>query len=160
INPVRVQRVYCPCCTMRLRIARLPEESALWHTIAEKHDDPGYQDNRVVVADVERPKTARWPFTFDPTISETVERLEKDARCFGDFSPSIGSMFDTHKDDVFFVASEHARRFSIEQDALAPFSIGDSVRDYQVLQGSYVLKPYLADWSLANERSFPKLFRY
>src|SRR5262249_37614083 len=111
-------------------LRRLPEESPLWHTIADKHDDPGYQDNRVVVADVERPKTARWPFTFDPTISETVERLEKDARCFGDFSPSIGSMFDTHKDDVFFVASEHARRFSIEQDALAPFSIGDSVRDY------------------------------
>ena len=92
----------------------LPEESPLWHTIAEHHDETGFQNERIVVSDVPRRKTAKWPFTFDPTLAETVERLEKGAQELSDFSTSIGSMFDTHKDDVFFVTSDRARRFSIE----------------------------------------------
>jgi hypothetical protein len=69
-------------------------------------------------------------------------------------------MFDTHKDDAFMLSADSARRHKIEKQGLAAFSIGDQIRNWQVLASSLVLKPYDAKWRLLAEQSHPRLFGY
>lgn len=78
-----------------------PEDSPLWHTIEKNHDEPGYTDSRVVVADRPRADMAIWPWNFDATAQPTVKVLESSGKTLKQYCESFGSMFDTHKDDVF-----------------------------------------------------------
>ena len=41
-----------------------PEESPLWYTLAAQHDNPGFSDSRVVVADRPRNEMGKWPWNF------------------------------------------------------------------------------------------------
>jgi hypothetical protein len=43
-----------------------PEESALWRTLAAKHDEPGFANAQVVVIDQTRKQMCTWPWKFVP----------------------------------------------------------------------------------------------
>ncbi len=137
-----------------------PEESPLWHTIEARHDQSGFIDERIVVADHERAKLAKWPWNFDASVEPTILIVESQAGALATFSESYGSMFDTHKDEVFMVPPDCARRFRIEREALIPFSVGDQVRNWQLLGNGYVLKPYDQKWQLRKEDKNSRVFKY
>jgi hypothetical protein len=137
-----------------------PEESPLWHTISEHHDRPGYEDSKIVVSDRLRIHMAKWPWNFDASAEPTVQALEAGAQPFSVFVQSFGSMFDTHKDDIFMITGDSARRHLIEKDDLAPFAIGDQIRNWQLVGYDLVLKPYDKAWALRKEDPKSHLFRY
>jgi hypothetical protein len=69
-------------------------------------------------------------------------------------------MFDTHKDDVFMLSGSSARRHQVAVEDLAPFHVGDEIRDWQLPECSLVLKPYDERWKLRKEEKGSPLFRY
>jgi hypothetical protein len=137
-----------------------PEESPLWQTLSDHHDDPGFSDSRVVVADRSREEMAVWPWRLDSSTAPTMEIVDDADTRLSAFVRSFGSMFDTHKDDVFFISGDSARRHSIEVDGLAPVVIGDQIRNWSLLGHSFVLKPYDENWKLRKEEKQSYLFRY
>jgi hypothetical protein len=137
-----------------------PEESPLWHILAAQHDHPGYLDSRVVVADIPRAEMAKWPLNFDASARPTLEALEASSRTLSTYIQSYGSMFDTHKDDVFMMPGGFARRYQIELDSLVPVVVGDEIRDWQLLSGNFVLRPYDTKWKLRKEDKSSHLFGY
>jgi len=137
-----------------------PEESPLWHILAAEHDHPGYLDSRVVVADIPRAELEKWPLNLDASTKSTLEALEASSRSLSDYIQSYGSMFDTHKDDVFMVSADCTRRYRIEQDSLVPVVVGDEIRDWQLLSRNFVLRPYDTKWKLRKEDKSSHLFGY
>lgn len=137
-----------------------PEESPLWQTISEHHDQPGYEDSKIVASDRLRTQMAKWPWNFDASAEPTVQALEADAQALSAIVQSFGSMFDTHKDDIFMISGDSARRHLIERDNLAPFAIGDQIRNWQLVGYDLVLKPYDKAWALRKEDPESHLFGY
>lgn len=137
-----------------------PEESPLWHTIARVHEEPDFLDARVVVADKSREEMSKWPWSFDASVKPTLELVDSHATPLSEITRSYGSMFDTHKDDVFMIQGDHARRYCLEVQALAPVAIGDCIRDWAVKSSGYVLRPYDAKWNLLEENGRSSLFKY
>jgi hypothetical protein len=137
-----------------------PEESPLWATLSNHHDHPGFSDARVVVADRSRSEMAIWPWRMDANSGPTLTVIERSDEPLSRFAKAFGSMFDTHKDDVFFISGDIARRSTIQADGLAPVVIGDQIRNWGLLGYSYVLKPYDEDWKLAAENKTSGLFKY
>jgi len=137
-----------------------PEESPLWQSLSEHHDDPGFSDSRVVVADRPRTEMAVWPWRLDSSTAPTMEIVDGADTRLSAFVRSFGSMFDTHKDDVFFISGDSARRHGIEVDGLSPVVIGDQIRNWSLLGHSFVLKPYDGNWKLRKEDKESYLFRY
>jgi len=137
-----------------------PEESPLWATLSSCHDDPGFTNSRVVVADRTRTEMAKWPWRMDATSGPTLAIIERFDEPLSRFAKAFGSMFDTHKDDVFFVSGDTARRNQIQPKHVAPVVIGDLIRNWHLLGFSYVLRPYDEGWKLAVEDKTSGLFRY
>jgi hypothetical protein len=137
-----------------------PEESPLWQTISAHHDQPGYEDSKIVASDRLRIQMAKWPWNFDASAEPTVQALEADAQPLSSIVQSFGSVFDTHKDDIFMITGDSARRHLIERDDLAPFAIGDQIRNWQLVAYDLVLKPYDKAWALRREDPKSNLFRY
>lgn len=137
-----------------------PEDSPLWHSLSEHHDDPGFSDARVVVADRPRSELAVWPWRLDSSTAPTMEIVDHAGNRLSAFVRSFGSMFDTHKDDVFFISGDSARRHHIEVDGLASVIIGDQIRNWSLLGHSFVLKPYDEKWKLRAEDNKSPLFQY
>ncbi len=137
-----------------------PEESPLWQTLSKYHDQHGFSDTRVVVADRTRKEMAAWPWRMDASSGPTLDIVERSEDSLSRFASAFGSMFDTHKDDVFFISGDRARRHEIEPTGLAPVVIGDQIRNWSLIGNSYVLKPYDEGWNLSTEDKGSGLFRY
>jgi hypothetical protein len=137
-----------------------PEDSSLWKTIAEHHDVPGFQDSRIVVADRSRTELAKWPVSLDATTIPTARELERDSESLSQYIASYGSMFDTHKDDVFMTSEDCTRRYGLEPDTVSIFAIGDEIRNWRLRASSFVLRPYDAKWQLRKESNRSPLFSF
>ena len=136
-----------------------PEESPLWTKLAVHHDAPGYVDDQIVVGDVPRSEMNGWPWNFDSRARPTFELLVSSKQPLSKFLGAYGSMFDTHKDDVFMPPVHVIRRFGIEGSALMPFAIGDEIRNWNLVGSNLVLKPYDTKWRL-QEEDHSRLFQY
>ena len=137
----------------------VPEDSPLWHTLAAHHDEPGFANTAVVVSDRKRSEMSKWPWTFDSSTAPTLHLLSAERIPLLRFLNSYGSLFDTHKDDVFMPPPELIRRFDIETEGIARFAVGDQIRNWQLLDSGFVLKPYDEKWNLLEEGN-SRLFEY
>lgn len=136
----------------------IPEESPLWSSLSEHHDDAGYEDGRIVVAQRTMSELSRWPLKFDTTGQATRELIERNAIRLTDLIEGCGSLFDTHKDEAFVLPPDVARRRGIEIEFLAPFIAGDQFRNWFVFSRDLVLRPYDQDWKLLKEDGQSRLF--
>jgi len=103
---------------------------------------------------------AKWPLSFDASTRPTIEALETRSGTLSSHTQSYGSMFDTHKDDVFMMSADFARRYQIEQDSLVPVAVGDEIRNWQLQSTNFVLRPYDTKWKLRKEDKASRLFGY
>jgi hypothetical protein len=137
-----------------------PEDSTLWSTIEAHHDDKDYADERVVIADRSREEMSKWPWNFDSTTSVLLALLERHTTKVGDLIKGYGSIFDTHKDDVYFTTADYMRRFGIEGEHCAPFVVGDAIRDYSEESCGFAIRPYDDGWDLLPEDLEKGIFRH
>jgi hypothetical protein len=118
-----------------------PEESTLWHTIAERHDETGFTSEQVVVADWSARDIAKWPWG----ILQDQEEQEKDstAELLATFcSEPVGAQFITGKDEVFVLPPHYVRRLQIPTTAVKAYGTGEDVRNWAALPSELIIFPY------------------
>jgi len=124
-----------------------PEESALWHTLAREHDNPGFNNGQVVVADRKRDELSKHPWNFDASAEETKQMLE--SKCLTQLSEftnqNIGRDSSSQADDVYYPPVGLARRFRIDHRFLKPLIVGEQVRNWEIDSSNYALWPYTKD---------------
>jgi hypothetical protein len=120
-----------------------PEESPLWHTLAAQHDNPGFQNEQIVVSDRDRKEMAKWPWNLDSTAEVTRKKIEHAAVRLIDFiEGQVGVCTMTNCDDVFPMTADQARRFEIPIQLLRVFQEGDAIRNWSLTSDWLVLTPY------------------
>jgi len=127
-----------------------PEESELWYTIAERHDQPGFSSERVVVTDWSGRDIAKWPWG----IIQYQEQQEKDSsaeRLATFCSEPIGAQFITGKDEVFVLPGHYIRRLQIPTATVKAYGTGEDVRDWVALPSELIIFPYDKDLAPLKE---------
>jgi len=118
-----------------------PEESALWYTIAAHNDDPGFGDERIVVADRLRKEMHKWPWNFagrKAVVPESVSSNRLEDFC----AEPIGAQFITGKDEAYVLSGHLLRRLNIPGNLTRAYATGEDVRNWSALPNDYILFPY------------------
>ncbi|HEV3146218.1 MAG TPA: hypothetical protein VGZ47_20190 [Gemmataceae bacterium] len=123
-----------------------PEESPLWKTLEEKHDSPGYSDEKIVVDDRPRATMNKHPWLFDNRGERTHALLtSKGSRRLREFTENtIGRDASTQCDDVYYLPEHLQRRIGVETEYLKPLIVGELIRNWHFAEGFRALWPYNA----------------
>ncbi len=139
-----------------------PEESPLWQSIADHHDEVQYEDKRVVVSLRDRRELAKWPWEF-----VKVEKHAHDSPVFaGDstienfIDEPVGHMAITRTDDVFILPDHLARFCEIEVQHLRSLGTGETVRNWSPLRYPLIVFPYQGDLRPLIPTKNPNCIRY
>ena len=109
----------------------VPERSPLWATLQAHHDQPGYSDERIMVADRLCSATAKWPWNFDVSTEPTRRMIEGTDGCLLDhLTGPVGYVCITKGDEVFFQPHHLIRRLSPNASYVLPLSTGNSIRNW------------------------------
>jgi hypothetical protein len=121
-----------------------PEESLVWHALAEHHDRPGYGDTRVTIGDRERADMASWPWNLDSGSEPTKEIIEEhsSARLISSLGGGVGFDLVTGSDEFFVLPPDVARRLILPIPALRPYLTGEDIRDWGLNPTEVALFPY------------------
>jgi hypothetical protein len=127
-----------------------PEESALWRTLSEKHDEPGFANAQVVVLDRTRQQMCTWPWKFIPDTGD--EPSTSSTQRLSSYSAEpIGAQFITGKDDAFVVSADYVRRAKISPSYLRAYGTGEDVRNWVAIPKQFIIFPYQQDLSPLKE---------
>ncbi|MFZ5869505.1 MAG: BREX-2 system adenine-specific DNA-methyltransferase PglX [Actinomycetota bacterium] len=124
-----------------------PEEAAkgkVWTSIVEHVDDPGWSDEWVTVADLDRASLAKhpWSLTGGGAV-ELLQRIEAGPRsAVGARAYRIGVFGIMGADDAMGVTWGYARRRHLETDRLRRLVLGDEIRDHVLSEGQPCWFPY------------------
>ena len=75
-----------------------PEDSPLWQTLSEKHEQPGFANEQVVVTDRTRKELASWPWNFDSLAEKTKAVIDTNQNLLRDSIKTIGYSVLTKSD--------------------------------------------------------------
>src|SRR5438552_5653663 len=126
----------------------IPEESSLWQTLQEHHDQGGYKDSRIVVSNQPYAEVARWPWRFIKTENDsTAGHTTLEAFC----SEPIGAQFITGKDELYVFPPEYCRRIAVPVEYVKAYATGEDIRNWGVLSKELILFPYSSDFRPLNE---------
>ena len=132
-----------------------PEESPLWHALSAHHDDPGYADARIAVADRRRQEMAKWPWNLDVGPEPTRVWLANHSRLVlrDLLSADVGFMFVIGRNDIFMMSRDTPRRLRLDPRYFKQLNVGDQVRNWELLGDQVLLFPY--DPATLSLLSFP-----
>ncbi len=138
-----------------------PEDSPLWLTLHSRHDQPGYADARVVVADRPAQAMAKWPWNFDSTAETTRAILENQPTRLESFiQGEVGVCTMTNADEIFPMTADEARRLAIPTSLLRVFQEGDSIRDWVMDSDLLILTPYNNQSKILPEAKLGAALKY
>ncbi|GEM_PF-589991 len=138
-----------------------PEESALWHTLAAQHDNPGFENEQVVVSDRDRKDMAKWPWNLDSTAEVTRKEIERSPVRLSDLiEGEVGVCTMTNCDEVFPMTADQSRRFEIPLELLRMFQEGDAIRNWSMTSDLLVLTPYDDKSQPLSEKKLGKALDY
>jgi hypothetical protein len=137
-----------------------PENSSLWKAIEEHHDDPGYEDDKIAVADQPMEFFTDWPVEFDVFAEElktTVDSVSKTR--VEDHLSAAGRIFATSADDIFLLPPHVVRKQSLKENVF-PVVEGEEIRDWTDQNDSWVVCPYNEQWELTQLETDSPLTRW
>lgn len=138
-----------------------PEESPLWHSIESHHDQPGYSDIRISVAERPRHDMSRFPWNFEVTNLSVQTALEASRLgSVSEFVESIGVCFFTNAEEVFLLPAAFARKLNLTQELLEPCQKGEEIRNWTAEADFLTLRPYTNDWVPIDLAEYPSVGRY
>jgi hypothetical protein len=132
-----------------------PEESPLWHTLAAYHDDPGFSDAQVIVAERPRREMAKHPWNSDVGSEILRVNLEQSPERLTNWCRSVGICFFTNAEEVFLVSADFARRINLSVELLTACQTGDDIRDWSSSPSCLTIRPYDNAWKPINLLDFP-----
>nr|WP_300150246.1 BREX-2 system adenine-specific DNA-methyltransferase PglX [Propionicimonas sp.] len=126
-------------------------EGLVWTSIREHHDEPGYSDPWISVADMERGRFATHPWSLTgggaPSVLTTVESAQ--ASALASRVESIGFAAITGEDAAFVGEGERQpHSWNREGVPTRPFIEGEAVRDFRVQGFLRAAYPYCNGESL------------
>ena len=121
-----------------------PEESPLWKALEAHHDDPGYGDERITVADRTRKEMAKWPWNLDvgAASSSNVLRTEGSSMLRDFLSIDIGFDAITAANEIYGQTQDVFRRLGIPPKHILPMFNGDDIRNFSFDAPLSLLWPY------------------
>ena len=117
-----------------------PENSPLWHTLAAQHDNPGFSDTRLIVADKPRKEMQKWPWNFTGSHiadSESMSSLRFEDLC----AEPIGRQLITGRDEAYIFPNHCLRRFGISPIHTRAYASGEDVRNWATSGDQYTIFP-------------------
>ena len=121
-----------------------PEESPLWKALELHNDEPGYSDERIIVADRPMKEMNKWPWNFEAaselTKGKVGEGLNSILRDFID--EDIGFMFVMGRNEIFMQSEDTLRRLKINSKYVYPIISGDEIRNWVGAGKLYGIFPY------------------
>ncbi|HEX9045554.1 MAG TPA: hypothetical protein VF988_00890, partial [Verrucomicrobiae bacterium] len=121
-----------------------PEDSLLWHALSQRHEQPGFANEQVVVSDRTRKELSKWPWNFDRAASDTKEEIDRHAsEPLRDFlAADIGFDAITAANDIYMLPSGELRRLGIEQTYSHGLLVGELLRNYEADLSFWILWPF------------------
>ena len=121
-----------------------PEDSPLWNTLSQRHDQPGYADPQVVVADRSRGDMAKWPWSLDAGAAPTKQLIESPTNesLLQFLRTEIGFDAITAANDIYHLPPDCLRRAEIPLEFFKQLIVGELLRNYETDQTAYSLWPY------------------
>lgn len=120
-----------------------PERSPLWATLRAHHDQPGYSDERIMVADRPHLEMAKWPWNLDVSAEPTRQKIDEQNDILREsLDGSTGVLLYTGADEIYVLEPGIARRFGISRELLRAYTTGEDIRDWWYESLSVAIWPY------------------
>jgi hypothetical protein len=134
----------CLACGLKGDLKTPPEDSELWRSLRDHHNQPGYSDDCISVSARDRTQFAVHPWLFNVANEPSKSRIESlkhtELRALLDDDISFDCV--TAANDIYFVPPHLARRFHIPTNHLKRLVVGEEVRDYEFRSEWLALWPY------------------
>ena len=120
-----------------------PSNGVVWRSIVAHVDSPGWDDNWVTVADLDRATLATHPWSLAGggaiELTQQIESCSKEK--LGDRNVTIGRTTHTGADECFYRPRHSFATLGLTTDAI-PVILGEDVRDYLLNASTWTLFPY------------------
>jgi hypothetical protein len=121
----------------------VPEESPLWKSISLHHDQPGYLDSRIAVADRPYVEMLRHPWNLDVAAGDLKKVLEHSNVSLSSFLPGqMGVSLVTLANEIYALEPHVIRRAGIPIPSTVPYVPGENVRNWSWEWRELAIFPY------------------
>jgi hypothetical protein len=120
-----------------------PARGEVWSAIVAHHDDVGYEDEYIAVADVARDRFATHPWALAVGArAEVKEAIEHGSPRLRDLVGAIRTGVSSGLDRVFLLPWHAPLRLGLEREVIRPDLSGESIRDWITGSEHAALVPY------------------
>jgi hypothetical protein len=136
-----------------------PEESSLWQTISAHHDQPGFSDGRIAVADRLYAEMLKHPWNLDVAAGGLKSRLDTNGVTLRTFLPNeMGVSLVTLANEIYANEPHVIRRARIPLQSVVPYVPGEYVRNWSWHWRELAIFPYDQDHAVRKyERASPEI---
>ncbi|MBM2831984.1 MAG: hypothetical protein HW414_1036 [Dehalococcoidia bacterium] len=138
-----------------------PEESPLWRALEAHHDDPGYADERITVADRPRKEMSCHPWSLDASADDSMKALVGHATGLlrDVLADDIGVCTMTNADDVFLIDDDVARRYCLPLERLPLYHQGEEFKNWEADTSLRIALPYDSACQVDTDETIDRSFR-
>jgi len=138
-----------------------PANGAVWSSVRDHHRDVGFENDYVSVAEVERERFAKHPWSLGGGgAAELKAILESRAdSSLEQHVTAIGRTSVVGEDDIFIMTAEQAARRGVGSLAI-PIVIGEVVRDWAIHEPPVAVYPYESLGGQPVPETHPGLLRH
>jgi hypothetical protein len=120
-----------------------PSRGLVWTSIATSVDVPGSVTDFISVADLERERLARHPWSIGGGGAADLKvEIGRGRPILRSFVRLIGYTGQTNADDAFLAPRADHERHGVEQSQLRQLVVGDVVRDWSLGESDHAVFPY------------------
>lgn len=136
-----------------------PGEGVVWTSIINHIEEPGWDDEWITVANLDRAllTTHPWALRGGASIAVLGRLEEAGSRFLGSIS-ELGLALITGEESAYFAGNSRAITDRIE--VIKPTADGTNISDWRLEQKTPLVSPYSEDWKLFSETSIPVTIRH
>jgi hypothetical protein len=128
-----------------------PAKGMVWQAIVTQVDVPGSESEWISVADIDRDRLAKHPWSLSGGGAPDLRAaLESALGRLSSRTESIGFMAVTREDDAYLVGFGSQDRMALDVDEVRPMSGGTGLRDWSLEPDDMAIFPYTPDGSRAR----------
>ena len=136
-----------------------PADGLVWKALTSQIDEPGTTSEWIQVADIDRQRFARHPWSLSGGTANDVLLALGTGDQLSQVTARIGYYATTGSDDAFTAPTEVFRRIDAEAEATVTIIGGSEVRDWGVTPQSSAFFPGTDMWNAANIDLYPHHLR-
>jgi hypothetical protein len=132
-----------------------PANGLVWSSIRDHHREIGFENDYVSVAEVERERFAKHPWSLGGGGAAELKALleQRAERNLGDIAESIGITAFTLEDEVYLADRASLLRKGVEDRYQRPMVIGEAIRDWSIADTPQAVFPYEQDFTPTSNES-------